>query len=263
MRIVDVHLKITMEIGQKIRVLREKHGLKQINLANALQVSPQAVSKWERGAARPETDLLVRIAQLFDVSTDYLLGITDVESGVFEATVFCSGITHFEHRSISMNSRDLADYANVLFYHLTESVLKFDGVPVKYVGDGFLCFFSGPTHADRALGAAIHAKKVLRQEDLVIALNSGEIYLGRMGHPDYAVRDIVGESVNRTFLIMGWIAGNCPSGIGASKTVIERAGKPYSTTLHPAEIIDLIKNPIDIYEVNTGVDKSRLDWRMT
>jgi class 3 adenylate cyclase len=238
-----------MKIGQKIRSLREKHGLKQINLANALQVSPQAVSKWERGAACPETGLLMKIAQLFDVSTDYLLGITDVESGVFEATVFCSGITHFEHRSISMNSRELADYANVLFYHLTESVLKFDGVPVKYVGDGFLCFFSGSTHADRALNAAIHAKKVIRQEDLVIALNSGDIYLGRVGHPDYAARDIVGEAVNRTFLIMGWIAGNCPSGIGAAETVIKRANESYDATLHPGARIDLIKDPIDIYEV--------------
>jgi class 3 adenylate cyclase len=238
-----------MEIGQKIRSLREKHGLKQINLANALQVSPQAVSKWERGAACPETVLLMKIAQLFDVSTDYLLGITDVESGVFEATVFCSGITHFEHRAISMNSRELADYANVLFYHLTESVLKFDGVPVKYVGDGFLCFFSGPTHADRALGAAIHAKNVIRQEDLVIALNSGDIYLGRLGHPDYAARDIVGETVNRAFLIMGWIADNCPSGIGAAETVIKRANESYDTRLHPVVRIDLIKDPIDIFEV--------------
>ena len=199
-----------MEIGQKIRALREKHGLKQINLANALQVSPQAVSKWERGAASPETPLLMKIARLFDVSTDYLLGITDFESGVFEATVFCSGITQFERRSISMNSRELADYANVLFYHLTESVLKFDGVPVKYVGDGFLCFFSGPAHADRALSAAIHAKKAIHQQDLVIALNSGDIYLGRVGHPDYAARDIVGEAVNRAFLIMGWISENLP-----------------------------------------------------
>jgi transcriptional regulator with XRE-family HTH domain len=238
-----------MEIGQKIRALREKHGLKQINLANALQVSPQAVSKWERGAASPETALLIKIARLFDVSTDYLLGITDFESGVFEATVFCSGITHFERRSISMNSKELADYANVLFYHLTESVLKFDGVPVKYVGDGFLCFFSGPTHADRALSASIHAKKVTHQQDLVIALNSGDIYLGRVGHPDYAARDIVGEAVNRAFLIMGWIAENCLSRIGATETVIRRAHESYDTILHKGAGIDLIKDPIDIYEV--------------
>jgi len=242
-----------METGQKIRELREKHGLKQINLANALQVSPQAVSKWERGAACPETGLLMKIARLFNVSTDYLLGITDVESGVFEATVFCSGITHFEHRSISMNSRELADYANVLFYHLTESVLKFDGVPVKYVGDGFLCFFSGPTHADRALDAAIHAKRVLRHEDLVIALNSGDIYLGRVGHPDYAVRDIVGEAVNRAFLIMGWISANCPSGIGAAETVIKRANKSFDATLHPAAVIDLIQDPVNIYEIGQAL----------
>jgi len=101
------------------------------------------------------------MARLFNVSTDSLLGFTDVRNGVFQATVFCTGVTRFAQRSISMNSKDLAEYVNVLFYHLTESVLKFDGVPVKYVGDGFLCFFSGADHADRAIKAALYAKKVI------------------------------------------------------------------------------------------------------
>ncbi len=244
-----------MDVGRKIRILREKHGFKQVNLANALQVSPQAVSKWERGANYPDIGMLVKIAQLFDVSTDYLLGITDVASGVFEATVFCSGITHFAERSISMDSKEVADYANVLFYHLTESVLKFDGIPVKYVGDGFLCFFSGATHADRALEAAIAAKKAIYQKDLVIALNSGDIYLGLIGHPDYAMRDIVGETVNKTFLVAGWVSQHCPSGIGVTESVIKRAARSYPMVHHPAVEVDHIKETIEVFEIveATGV----------
>jgi len=239
-----------MDVGSKIRFLREKHGLKQINLANALQVSPQAVSKWEKGANLPDIPILLKIAKLFDVTTDYLLGATEAGSGVFEATVFCSGITRFAQRSISMNSKEMADYTNVLFYHLTESVLKFDGVPVKYVGDGFLCFFSGPDHADRALRSAIYAKKVIYQKELVISLNTGSIYLGMIGHPQYAFRDIVGETINRAFLIIEWISKNCPSGIGATEAVIKRVNQSFDTMLHHGIRIPLIDEVVDIYEIS-------------
>ena len=239
-----------MDVGYKIRLLREKHGLKQINLANALQVSPQAVSKWERGANCPDIGQLLKMARLFNVSTDFLLGITDAQSGVFQATVFCTGVTRFAQRSISMNSKDLAEYVNVLFYHLTESVLKFDGVPVKYVGDGFLCFFSGADHADRAIKAALYAKKVIYQKDLVIALHSGDIYLGVVGHPNYAVRDIVGEAVNRAFLMLGWISKHCPSGIGATKVTMSGTTGSYATTFHEDVAIDLIGERIDVYEIH-------------
>lgn len=239
-----------MDIGVKIRLLRERHGLKQVNLANALQVTPQAVSKWEKGANLPDVHVLAKIARLFDVSTDYLLGLTEAGTAVFPATVFCSAVTHFAKRSISMESKELAEYTNVLFYDLTESVLRFDGIPVKYVGDGFLAFFSGADHADRALCAAIHAKKVIYQKDLVIALNSGSIYMGLVGHPRYAARDIVGETVNRAFLVAGWASRNCPSGVAATRAVMALAKASYDSTLHGAVSVDLIEEKLDILEIH-------------
>lgn len=239
-----------MDIGQKIRRLREKHGLKQINLANALQVSPQAVSKWERGAAHPDIPMLLKMAALFDVSTDYLLGTTTAGTNVFSATVFCTGLTNFAARAKSMNSREVAEYTNVLFYHLTESVLKSDGIPVKYVGDGFLCFFSGPGHADRAIDAAIRAKKVIYQKELVIALNSGDIYMGTVGHPEYATRDIVGDTVNKAFLILESVAGHCASGIGATESVLNSVHKTFATTLHHGVEVSHVGTAVDIHEIH-------------
>lgn len=238
-----------MDIGPKIRFLREKHGLKQVNLANALQVSPQAVSKWEKGANLPDVSVLVRIARLFDVTTDYLLGTTEPSSGVFEATVLCTSISNFARRAVSMDSRDMAEFVNGIFYNLTESALKFDGVPVKYVGDGFLCFFSGPNHPDRALSAGVHAKKVISQRDLVICLNSGSIYLGRIGHPNYALRDIIGEAVNKAFLVMEWVATNCPSGVAATDSVIRKTQRPYDTVLHAGVSVERMGEKIDVFEI--------------
>ena len=216
-----------MKLGEKIRSLRLKKNLKQSDLANALQVSPQAVSKWEKDSNAPDIFLLVRLSRLFGVSTDYLLGVHDPRQGIFEATVFCSSLRHFAERSTQVTSRELADTANTLFYPLTECVLRQDGVPVKYVGDGFLCFFSGAGHADRAAEAAIRSKKTTGNESLVITLSSGDIYVGSIGHPDYSSRDITGETVNLAFLIAPWVGKNCKSGIGITSSTAANFGKKF------------------------------------
>lgn len=62
-----------MTFGEKLQELRRGSGMSQDALAEKLDVSRQAVSKWERDEAMPETDKVVRIAQLFGVSIDYLL----------------------------------------------------------------------------------------------------------------------------------------------------------------------------------------------
>lgn len=52
-------------------------GLTQSHLAEQLDVSQQAVGLWERGKNMPSHDLINRLAKYFDVTTDYLLGLTD------------------------------------------------------------------------------------------------------------------------------------------------------------------------------------------
>ena len=62
-----------MTFGEKLQTLRARAGLSQDQLAELLDVSRQAVSKWERNEAMPEVEKLVRISRQFGVSTDYLL----------------------------------------------------------------------------------------------------------------------------------------------------------------------------------------------
>ncbi len=62
-----------MTFGEKLQKLRARAGLSQDQLAELLDVSRQAVSKWERNEAMPEAEKLVRISRQFGVSTDYLL----------------------------------------------------------------------------------------------------------------------------------------------------------------------------------------------
>ena len=62
-----------MEIHKRIQALRKEHSLSQEELANQLQVSRQAVSKWERGESKPEVDNIVTMAKIFGVTTDDIL----------------------------------------------------------------------------------------------------------------------------------------------------------------------------------------------
>lgn len=62
-----------MTTGQKIAAERKKAGLTQEQLADEMQVSRQAVSRWESDLAFPETDKLVKLARRFGCTTDYLL----------------------------------------------------------------------------------------------------------------------------------------------------------------------------------------------
>lgn len=62
-----------MKFQDKLYNLRRGRGLSQERLAEELGVSRQAVSKWEGGAAIPESDKLIAISSFFGVSVDYLI----------------------------------------------------------------------------------------------------------------------------------------------------------------------------------------------
>lgn len=62
-----------MEFGEKLFKLRKKNGFSQETLAEKLNTSRQAISKWENGQGFPETEKLLMIGNIFEVSIDYLL----------------------------------------------------------------------------------------------------------------------------------------------------------------------------------------------
>ena len=62
-----------MNISQKILLQRKKKGISQEDLANALNISRQAVSKWESSQSVPDMDKIVALSSYFNITTDYLL----------------------------------------------------------------------------------------------------------------------------------------------------------------------------------------------
>lgn len=82
-------------IDQKIKILREKRGITQSELANRLGITRSGVNAWEMGISTPSTHYIVILAKFFNVSTDYLLGLSDT------ATISVEGLSDREIASLA------------------------------------------------------------------------------------------------------------------------------------------------------------------
>ncbi|WP_165445113.1 helix-turn-helix domain-containing protein [Gracilibacillus phocaeensis] len=68
-----------MKFQERLRYLRERQGIKQEEMAKKLNISTSAYGYYEQGRNEPSLDSIKTIAEIFDVSADYLLGIIDTE----------------------------------------------------------------------------------------------------------------------------------------------------------------------------------------
>jgi transcriptional regulator with XRE-family HTH domain len=66
-----------MNFGKRLRQLRKEKGLTQAELAKLLSIGESTVSFYESGKRQPDYETLIRLAEVFNVSVDYLLGRTE------------------------------------------------------------------------------------------------------------------------------------------------------------------------------------------
>lgn len=66
-----------MNIGEKIKHLRLNNKITSKELSKILNISASALSLYENGMRQPKLELIVKISELFNVSTDFLLGVTE------------------------------------------------------------------------------------------------------------------------------------------------------------------------------------------
>ena len=69
-----------MMLNQRIRDLRLSKKMSQVELAKLIGVSKQSVSNWENDNIQPSIEMLIKLADVFSVSTDYLLGLEQEKS---------------------------------------------------------------------------------------------------------------------------------------------------------------------------------------
>lgn len=63
-----------MSFGERLRLLRKEKGVTQKNLGKVMGITDQAISHYEKGKRFPDTKMIRKLADYFNVSTDYLLG---------------------------------------------------------------------------------------------------------------------------------------------------------------------------------------------
>lgn len=74
-------------IAEKVKKLREQKGLSQAELARLLGITRSSVNAWEMGISVSSTQYIVDLAGVFDISTDYLLGVDS------SSTISVAGLT--------------------------------------------------------------------------------------------------------------------------------------------------------------------------
>lgn len=66
-----------MKIGDRIKKLREENGLMQQDVCNTLDIEQSTLANYENNRRVPKTDILIKIANYYGISLDFLVGMTD------------------------------------------------------------------------------------------------------------------------------------------------------------------------------------------
>ena len=85
---------MVFDFGYRLKNLRQQHHLTQTQVANRLNLSKTIISGYENNVKTPSQDVLIKLAGLYRVSTDYLLGLDD------EEMISVEGLTRQQRRLV-------------------------------------------------------------------------------------------------------------------------------------------------------------------
>lgn len=103
--------------GDRLKALRERHGHTQESLAELLGRDIKQVWRWETEKVTPSSDAVVQLAKTFNVSADYLLGLTDAPNAVRDTKL------NRQEQFVISRYRGLTDKERVLIVGLMDMML--------------------------------------------------------------------------------------------------------------------------------------------
>ena len=127
---------MTIEIADRLVKLRKKYGYSQEELADKLGLSRQAVSKWERAEASPDTDNLICLAKLYGVSLDELLATDEDIDTIVEEQVKEEAPAQDAQEEVKKDKVEINDDGVVIFSKKGKKVTINDDDVTCYNADG-------------------------------------------------------------------------------------------------------------------------------
>lgn len=156
-----------MNLGEKLFKLRKERGMSQENLAEQIGTTRQAISKWENNQGFPEVEKLLRIANVFEVSVDYLLkddktdGCSD-EKGYYVSKELATGYI--------ANEKKVSMLIGLGFMFLSSTGIPYtmfsDDKAMAYFGMG-ICVLFGVMFMVLGMFAENRQYKILKKEPLL------------------------------------------------------------------------------------------------
>jgi len=91
----------------KLRSLRGERKINQQKIAMDMQISQASISKYEVGSAEPDIGTIIKLAEYFNVSTDYLLGVSEVKKQLTKSDLTDKEIEHLiKYRLLSKSQKE-------------------------------------------------------------------------------------------------------------------------------------------------------------
>ena len=127
-----------MEFCDRLKTVREKKGLTQKDVANLLNVERSTVCNYEKGTRQPNIETLKRMALMFEVTVDYLLGITESGAPKAHDPLAISFLTKLVTLDYPLDGDDSFQYlfSAEEYHELKEFLEKFDCVKEVRVNYG-------------------------------------------------------------------------------------------------------------------------------
>lgn len=100
-------------LGERLKKSRERRGLSQTDAAKRLNINNKTLSRYENGGSEPDSETLKNLAELYDVSTDFLLGKeTDGDDAIPQPlkTFFRHGISGISENENELLKEEILDY---------------------------------------------------------------------------------------------------------------------------------------------------------
>ena len=103
-----------------LRKLREEKNITQVKLSTELEVSQELISRYELGSSFPQPQMLIKLANYFNCSVDYLLGVTDVRTPV---KYLVSNVTNVKNAEILNKYNSLSNTDKEFFDRILSCLL--------------------------------------------------------------------------------------------------------------------------------------------